>query len=178
MLIKETVLLNNDRLSLRSLQVDDITSEYIDGLNNPHINQYLEVRKCVQTRQTVEEFIVNNINDQHSIFLGIFIKQDLAPFIGTIRVSDIDLIKRIASVGICLFSRRAWKKGYALESMLLVKKYLFDEIGIHYIRAGICPANSNSVQLFQRAGFLEYCRLQNHPSYNEVLIYEARNPSL
>ncbi len=179
---KESILLEDEEIFLRPLCLEDITDEYIDGLNKPEVNRYLvDVRRTRQTRESVEKFITANMETHSSILLGIFLKDSPEPFVGTLRVSEINFFHYTASVGICLFVKRAWKKGYAVRALKMVKNYLFEEIGLRYLEAGVYSENSNSISLFTKAGFSESYRVKDKyrhiDSFKEVIFFNAINPS-
>lgn len=181
MINKGSILLQDETILLRPLDVGDITDEYINGLNDPEVNRYLvNARLSIQTRDSIEAFIRSNADDPSSILLGIFIKDATEPFIGTIRVSEIDLFHYFASVGICIFAKRAWKKGYAARALKMVNEYLFSKTGLHYIEAGVYAENASSLKLFANAGFKESHRLKDKyrhiNSFEEVIIFKAVNP--
>jgi hypothetical protein len=61
---KEKLLLENDIISLRPLQVKDITDTYINGLNDPDVNRYLvDARRNVQTQESVEKYVRSNLEN-------------------------------------------------------------------------------------------------------------------
>lgn len=159
-IVKNKIFLTGSHVFLRALTVDDMTDEYIDGLNDPEVNCYLLFARP-QTKATVGEYIRRNEEDRGALLLGVFLKNDPNPFVGTVRISDISWQHWLANVGVCLFARRAWKKGYALEAMGLAVNYCFQELGLHYLEAGAYAENVNSVSLFQRAGFNEVYRIKN-----------------
>ena len=178
---KESILLENDRIYLRPLRIEDITGEYVQGLNDTEVNRYLEVRRNVQTRESVEKFVISNMEDPSGILFGIFIKNSREPFIGTIRAHGIDFFHYTASVGICVFAKRAWKKGYAFQALKLVKDYLLGVLGLHYLEAGAYAKNKSSISAFTRAGFLEWYRVKDKfrlvDSFEEVIYFSVINPS-
>lgn len=158
----QEIVLENNILCLKPIGVDDITDEYINGLNDPQINRYLvNVRGCVQTRKTVTDYVKSNFEDPSSILFGIFIEDDPISFVGTVRISGISFFHFFADIGVCLFVKEAWKKGYGVESVSLVKDYAFNVLGLHYIEAGAYAENRNSINLFKRAGFSERYRIKN-----------------
>lgn len=179
---KETLVLKNNVITLRPLRVSDITDEYINGLNDPEVNKYLvNVKQRMQTRRSVAKYVLSNMKSKSDILFGIFIKDNPQPLIGTSHVSGIDFFHYTASIGICLFTKRAWKKGYALQAVQLVKDYLFRVVGLHYIEAGVHCNNTNSINLFSRAGFREWYRIKNKyrysDSFEETIYFAAVNPS-
>ena len=179
---KKSIVLENDRIYLRPLRIEDITGEYISGLNDPEVNRFLvNVRQTVQTRETVGEYVISCYESSNAILFGVFIKNDDSKKpIGTVHVSEIDLFHYTASVGICLFAKRVWKKGYALQSLQLVKSYLFGVLGLHYLEAGAYAKNKSSINAFTRAGFLEWYRVKDKfrfvDSFEEVIYFSAINP--
>lgn len=179
---KNSILLDIGRIYLRQLRIEDITDEYVDGLNDPAVNRYLlNVRQSHQTHISVESYVSASMDNADNILFGIFIKEDIAPFIGTVHVSRIDLFNYSACIGICIFAKRAWKKRYALESVQTVKDYLFETVGLHYLEAGIYAANINSIKLFTKAGFEESYRVKDKfryiDNFEETINYAAVNQS-
>ena len=179
---KESLLLENKTIYLRPLKIGDITVEYINGLNDPEVNRYLvDVRRTLQTRKSVRKFIISNIETLSSILFGIFIKDDPRPFVGTLRVSEINFFHYSASIGICLFAKHAWKKGYALKALKMAKDYLFKDLGLHYLEAGVYAKNKSSINLFTKAVFSGSYRVKNKfrhkNSFEEVIFLGVINKS-
>jgi RimJ/RimL family protein N-acetyltransferase len=146
------------------------------------VNRYLvDVRRTRQSRESVENFVTTNIQDPASVLFGIFIKGDQQPFVGTVRVHGIDYYHYIASIGICIFAKRAWKKGNGRRAIGLVKDYLFKTIGLHYLEAGVYAENMNSINVFNHAGFSEQFRVRNKyrhvDRFEEAVYLAAINPA-
>lgn len=178
---KKSLLLENDNLYLRPLAIDDITDEYINGLNDPEVNKYLDtVRQNQQTKASVTSYVKENWDNPLSILCGIFIKNDGNPFVGTIRVHDIDYFHYFATIGICLFAKRAWGKGYAHQALLTVKDYLFSKCKLHYLEAGVYAENLNSINCFLNAGFVEQYRVSKKyrhiDRFKDAIYFTAVNP--
>ena len=176
------LLLENDNIYLRQLRTEDITDEYVDGLNDPEVNKYLlTVRQHHQTLGSVKMYINSNFESTNSILFGLFLKEDPKPFVGTVHVSGIDFYHYFAGIGICLFAKRAWGKGYALQSIMMTKEYLFESLGLHYLYAGVFTKNTKSVTLFNNGGFSESYRMKDKyrhiDSFEEGISFAAVNPS-
>ncbi|MBN2583301.1 MAG: GNAT family N-acetyltransferase [Planctomycetes bacterium] len=161
-------VLETSRLTLRPLRPQDVTDEYVNGLNDPEVNRYLmAVKRTRQTRATVERFVATNRDAADCILFGLFVRGDSSPLIGTMRVSAIDLHDFRATIGVCVFAKRAWKKGYASEALAAVVGYLFGEMGLHYLEAGAYEENANSVNLFRRGGFRESYRVRDKARFED-----------
>jgi ribosomal-protein-alanine N-acetyltransferase len=178
---EKALVLETDRLRLRPVQVEDITDGYVAGLNDTEVNRYLmQVKRSRQTRASVERYVRANLEDPAGILFGIFVKDDPAPFVGTVRVSRIDRFHYFADIGVCLFAKRAWKKGYAREALEGVTRYLFESLGLHYLEAGVYEENTPSLNLFRRDGFVESFRVRNKYRFEDRfmdMVYLAKvNP--
>jgi len=177
--MKKNISLLTDRLKIKLLQVNDITPSYVDGLNDPEVNKFLvNVRLQKQTKKSVADYILFNLQSRTDLLLGIFLKNE-GDLIGTIRVSDISNFHYLCTIGICLFHKKYWGNGYALEALNKVSEFVFDRLGIHYIEAGVYADNISSINLFNRAGFSVKCvnrdkfRLDN--TFAEVITFGKIN---
>lgn len=159
-----------ERLALRTLSLKDVTTDYINGLNDPEVNKYMvQVRANKQSRKTVESFVQGNSNAADAYLFGIFIKNS-GKLIGTIRVHSISQFDYSCTVGICIFDKTNWNKGYASEGMKKVVEFLFDELGLHYIEAGCYQMNTASRTLFERAGFTVSAVIKNKYRYENAFV--------
>lgn len=178
--LKNEICVTTARMFARTLLVEDISADYINCLNNKEVNKYLEVRLCRQTGESVANFIKKNLESESDLLLGLF-KKDDKDLIGTIRISDISSFHFFATLGICLFKKEQWGKGYAVESLLRIKEFLFDDMGMHYIDAGMYSQNVSSVKLFERAGFECYVKISDkyrlEDKFVDVLMFRAVNPN-
>jgi [ribosomal protein S5]-alanine N-acetyltransferase len=163
MLTAETKQLKlfSERLSLRILNVDDVTQEYVDGLNDVEVNRYLLTsREHAQTLESVRAYVQSNLSKPTDYLFGIFLKGH-ERLIGTIRLSDVSPHHFFGGVGICLFDKSQWQKGYALEALQALVRFAFDRLGLHYLEAGCYAENRGSVRLFEKAGFTIVARHEN-----------------
>jgi len=134
---------------LSPLSPDQVTDLYVDGLNDPEINQFLVgPRSQVQTQETVREFVRMNNEDPASLLFGFFISTVLR---GTLRFHGIDGDK--AFLGLAIFDRRVWGEGWGTRMILAVTDFGFRELGLGEIRAVIEVENIASQIAFRRAGY-------------------------
>lgn len=182
MIDKKALLLESKYINLRPVCVEDISDEYINGLNGPDVNRYLvHVRFKNQTYTSVEKYVQFNIEHPQTILFGIFLKDNINSLIGTVHVSGLDFFHFTSSIGICLFSKNFWGKGYARQSLKIVKDYLFGPLGLHYVEGGVYAENERSIKLFTSAGFTEMYRVNNKyrydNSFKEVIFFGIVNRS-
>lgn len=177
--MKKNIALCTDRLKIRTLRIKDVTLGYVKGLNDLEVNKFLvNVRLEKQDKEKVSGFILHNLRSPHDLLLGIFLKEGNA-FIGTVRVGDISNFHYFCTVGICLFNKKYWGKGYALEAIEKVCDFIFKELKLHYIEAGVYEENRASMKLFKKAGFKIQVRYKNKYRYQDdfkpVIIWGLTN---
>ncbi len=177
---KGNIQIVTDRLVLKVLRPQDITPQYVFGLNDEEVNYYLlEVKRNRQTFESVKSFVLDNAGAANSLLLGIFLK-DLNELIGTIRLTGISFFHYYSGIGICIFAKQYWGKGYALESLLRIKEFVFNEMGMHFLEAGMYGQNASSVKLFEKAGFECYLKISDkyrlEDKFADVLMFKAVNP--
>jgi FemAB family protein len=140
------------RLFLRSLETTDATPRYVDWLNDPDINQYLESRHKSNTIEDVRQFIVDNNESSKYVLFGIF-KRDDGHHIGNLRIGPMDSNHQTAWVGIMIGEKSCFGRGFASEAILAASRYCQESLGLTKLLAGIYETNLSSVGAFRRAGF-------------------------
>lgn len=73
--------------------------------------------------------------------------------IGTLDLFDANFKHGRAGIGILIGEKHERNKGYALESLDLLKEYAMTFLGFHNLTASILDDNLPSINLFESAGF-------------------------
>jgi RimJ/RimL family protein N-acetyltransferase len=138
---------------LRPLQAQDVTENYVHGLNDPQVNRFLvSAREQRQTNETVRAFVTDNERASDSILFGIHFDERLR---GTTRLHDIDCVRGDASVGIALFDSSVWRRGLASAALQALASFAFGDLRLRQLNAGIESENVASQRAFARAGFVQ-----------------------
>ncbi len=153
--------LTTARIVLRPLAAADVSQRYVQWLNDPHVNRYLESRLVVQTRETVEAFVRAMNASAHDLLLGMFTRE-AQRHIGNIRLGPIDEYHRRAPIGLLLGEKDAWGRGFGTEAVSAVADDAFGRLALEKLIAGCYAANLASLRLFHKAGFHEEARLRRH----------------
>lgn len=143
---------------LRPLLVEDVHEGYVQGLNDPDVNRFLiGPRLHRQTYESVTDFVRQNLQMPDSILFGIWMKNS-EKHCGTIRLYDIDLNKKSANIGICIFDKDAWGRGLGSKAIRAVTEWgMESELKLHNIEAGAYIENQSSIKAFLAAGYRWVC---------------------
>lgn len=140
------------RLYLRQFNISDITLIYIKALQNEEIIGLTEARHTKWSEKKVKDYIKNSNKEGESILVGIFIKELDKP-IGNIRVFNFHSIHKRAELGIMLYDKSEWGKGYGTEALKAIVQFAFNDLKLHRICADYYSINKASARIFEKVGF-------------------------
>lgn len=141
-----------DGAYLKPLSKIDVTVGYVDGLNDPEVKVFLVgPRERTQTTESVEQYVEFNERDPRSVLFGLYVDDVLR---GTVRLHDVELSSGTAWLGIALFDKTVWRRGWASTCVNAVAEFAAD-IGVRRLFAGVEKENLASRRLFERCGFSE-----------------------
>lgn len=165
----ESFIVNGENLYLRPINLNDVSKKYVNWMNDPYINQYLESRFAEQTMESVKDFVKSMIGSQTDILLAIC-EKDSGRHVGNIKIGPINTIHSHAEVGLLIGEKECWGKGYGSEAIGLVVDYAFKTLNIHRLTAGAYAENISSIKAFKKNGFLVEGTYRNHVFYNDVFV--------
>ena len=146
------------KIYLRPLDMDDIDHSYLNWVNNEEIIGSLESLYLPTTKEQLESYLKNILNNDRIVFLAI-IEKDSDKHIGNIKLGPIDWIKRQATYGRMIGDKESWGKGYGSEAVKLILKYGFERLNLHKICAGALSTNIGSIKSNEKAGLkIEYTK--------------------
>jgi ribosomal-protein-alanine N-acetyltransferase len=144
--------ITSERLLFRTLSKEDVSDRYVNWLNDPAVNQYLETRFFLQTRETCEKFVSDMEKDPASYLFGIF-DQVTLDHIGNIKLGFINPHHQTAQLSLFIGEKSCWGKGYATESIRSITRWGFDQLGMERIEAGCYDSNMGSLRAFLKVGY-------------------------
>ena len=145
---KGHVELRSARFALRTLLPEDVSQRYVDWLNDPEINRYLEV-KTPQTFESVRAYVAGH--DLRTGFLfGIFDGEKR-------HIGNISLIIEerhgLGIVGVTIGERDYWGRNVVQEARQAVIDYAFDELELFKLSGGCKSSNNPAVYNYRRQGW-------------------------
>lgn len=150
MITKE--VLNGRRVTLRQIESDDCTTTYVDWLNDPEVNQYLETRWSEQSLESIRNFVESQRNNDHSILFAIILCDDNR-HIGNIKIGPINYHHKHADISYFIGDKSVWNKGIATASIKLITRFGFEHLDLHRIEAGAYSASIGSWKALEKNGF-------------------------
>lgn len=141
---------DNIQYSFKKLTVEDITDEYISWLNNPTVNQYLEVRHEYQTYDTVSHFIESFYDKEEKYIWGIYHDMKM---IGTVTLYDFDYREKNVEIGMMIGNTDYWGKLASDNAYKFALAFAFNEIKMDTATGGCYDNNLGIIFTFKKLGF-------------------------
>lgn len=174
----EIPTLQGEQIFLRRLTEDDATQDYVDWMNDPEVNQYLESRFYTQTVESTKAFIRSVTNDNNFQF-GIF-EKETGKHIGNIKVGSINHYHKYADVGFLIGDKSYWGRGIATEAIYLVSEFAFKTLKLHKLWGGAYSPNIGSMKAFLKNGYQQEGAKKNqylcHGEYVDDVLFGKVNP--
>lgn len=126
---------------------------YVDGLNNPLVNRYLDtVKQSTQTVESVISFVEYNLGAKDALLFGIW-QKGASNHCGTIRLHAIEHAHHTANIGVCIFDTVAWGKGLGANAVQAASQWALSHFNLRWIEAGAYEQNLASQKTFISAGY-------------------------
>lgn len=158
-------ILKGQQVYLKELLEADVSHQYVQWLNTPEINQYLESRYQKQSTASCLKFIQNLQKQKNHCFWGVYCNMNNT-HIGNIKLGPINFQYRRATIGLMIGDKDYWGKGIATEIINLVTQFSFSTLQLHKIDAGCYASNLGSKYAFLKAGYQVEGTLVDHFSIN------------
>lgn len=147
-----TACWSNDLISLFLLEETDVTTNYVDWLNNPEVNRYLETRFATHTLESTRQFVRTCAENPNSLLLGIRSHSLGNRYIGNIKL-EINWLHGLGEIGIMIGESDARGKGLAYQAISLLTAIARDELKLRKLTAGCYASNKASERSFIKVGF-------------------------
>ena len=147
-----STILKSKTLTLKELKSSDVTQQYVDWLNDPDVNKYLESRFTYQDNKKVTEFVKACQYSEVCFLFGIFI-EDGTRHIGNIKIGPINTHHNYAAIGLVIGDKDSWGKGFASKAISMITEFSFKQLKLVKIMAGCYGANIGSKKAFEKSGY-------------------------
>ncbi len=173
-------MLKGKRVTLKPLEMGDI-DEIMKHINDVDVNHFIS-RETPITRTEEEQWVKEMCSGgkyPKDIVFGIYVSdgkcKDDQRMIGTCGLHNIHWFSRFGILGISIFDKSVWRKGYGTESLNLLLEYVFAVLGLHRVKSCVYAYNEGSLALHKKLGFVEEGRERSatykRGEYHNVVLF-------
>ena len=158
-----------DKILLRQIELSDCNNSYVNWLNDPDVNQYLETKWSDQNLESIKAFVESQRNNNHSVLLAIVLKENNI-HIGNIKIGPIHPHYSHADISYFIGEKRYWHRGIATEAIELICRFGFEDLHLHRIEAGAYECAIGSWKALEKCGFKREGVLRKQVLFNNAFI--------
>lgn len=140
------------QIRLRPLKREDLDVHYLGWLNDPEVNDYLEVGIFPYTMDELQDFYDNLVGSRNQVVLAI-VESKSDQHIGNVKLGPINWIHRKATFSILIGDKSFWGKGIGTEATRLVVEYGFYRLNLRKIDLGVYAEHKAAVRAYEKVGF-------------------------
>ena len=137
--------------SFKKLTVEDITDEYVSWLNDPIVNQYLEVRHKKQTKETVSDYVSSFYEQEEKYIWGIYHDTKM---IGTTTLYSFNRTESNVEMGMMIGDTDYWGKLASDSAYKFILGFAFNELNMDSVTGGCYDTNLGIIFTFKKFGFV------------------------
>jgi len=156
----------NDKISgkhiyLKPISENDISDTYINWLNDPESNKYLEVRHKIQTEFSTINYI-NNLREIEGCDLFGIYKNESEILVGTLGITNYDKNNKRIEYGLLIGDKMSRQMGIGGLATIMFYEYIFTYTDMQKIHNPVVDANKNAWQLVESLGSKREGVLRKH----------------
>lgn len=149
------------RIYLRALTPEDIDSRYFEWFNDQASDTFTDHALWPNTHARMETFLQRVTRGEHDLVLAIVVRQG-DRHIGNIGLHRINWVHRRAEMAILIGEASFRNAGYGCEAGQLIATYAFNKLNLNRIALGVVAGNRAAIRSYERAGFVEEGRFEQH----------------
>ena len=142
-------LINGERIKLIPFTEKMVSKNYIDWLNDPQINLFLEVRHSRVTIEKQRKIVKDYIESPNVFYWAIALKA--GDTIGSVKLMTDKY--GVGEIGILIGDSRYWNLGFATEAIHTLSNWVISQKAARKLSAGAYSRNEGSIKAFIKNGF-------------------------
>lgn len=149
--------LTGDNIYLSPISLDDV-KEYAEMVNDIKVSVglgYLSYTNIIDF-ESEKEFLISVKKEK--MFAVRLLEND--ELLGNVGFNSVDLLNRMATMGIMLGNPNYQRKGYGIEAVKLILDYGFSFLNLRNISLSVFEYNEVAYNLYKKIGFKEAGRLR------------------
>lgn len=146
-----TVSLDRTEFQLKRVTDNDITSAYINWLNDDGIMQHTEQKFRTTTSKDASDYVALMEQSATDLFYGLFYE---GTHIGSIKLGKINPDHKTADLSYVIGDKSFWGKGIASEMIKKMVSLAFERLELEKIVAGVYATNQASIRVLEKNRFV------------------------
>ena len=168
-----------NHILLKELRVSDVTTKYVNWLNDYQIVQFTQQSNNIANYKKVVQYVREKQKLNYEFFYGIFLKQKKKgnnkfnlKHVGNIKIGPISFFHKTASISYLIGEKNYWKKGIASIAIKKIVKIAKRRFFLKKILAYVHNENKASKKALLNNNFILEAKLKKKLRYKNQRVSE------
>lgn len=170
----------SENFYIRTLHVNEVTHTYVDWLNDPEVNEFLEVKYTTWTLESCRRFVAEFQDSKIKYIFGIYDRKKNT-HIGNGSVSEINVNTGTFTLALFIGNKEYWGGSAGREATLLLLKFGFDHLGLRKFFGGAYSNQLASRLILRKIGAIEEAKLREKAMFRghpvDTIVYSVDRES-
>ena len=145
------VSLEETKFQLKPVTVNDITSAYVNWLNDAEIMQHTEQQFRTTTLEDASDYVALMAQSKTDLFYGLFFE---GTYIGSIKLGKINPNHKTADLSYIIGDKSFWGMGIASKMIKKMVSLAFERLELEKIVAGVYATNLAYIRVLEKNRFV------------------------
>jgi len=148
-------MFEGEKVVLRSMELSDIDA-IMEHRNDLEFRQFCGTA-LPQSREEQLEFIKSTwkLRQEGKAHFFTIIKKETKEFLGHCKLDVVNAIARSFNLGIFIYSKEDWSKGFGTDTMNVLLNIGFNYLNLHRIELWVYPVNKRAIHIYEKLGFIQ-----------------------
>jgi diamine N-acetyltransferase len=166
-------MINGDKICLRA-PLDKDKEFFFNLRNDLHLQMMLLSRPRANSKLKISSWLEKRLAEEDTLFF-VVVEKHSNNACGFVQLTNIDLIDRVGSLGICIGGEYL-SQGYAHEALHLFEEYIGNVFNIRKIVLEVLSTNERAIKFYLKSGYINAGILRQHVfqfnSFHDVSLME------
>tara|TARA_B110000467_G_C18106573_1_gene360108 strand:- start:81 stop:653 length:573 start_codon:yes stop_codon:yes gene_type:complete len=154
---------------IQKMTVDDVGDDYLNWINDPEINEFLESKYTVWTMDSLKEY-VRSFENTNVKFLFTINDMVTNKYIGNGSISSVNYNTEVFYFALFIGDKNYWGKHAAFETSMLLLKFGFEELNMRKVFGGAYSNQLASRFVLKRVGMEQEAKLKASFKYKNKFV--------
>lgn len=145
-------LTNHEFIYLKILTKSDVTSSYVQWLNNHNVTKFTELKKKKYNTNDVLMYVNEKYKSKSDFLFGIFYYKK---HIGNIKLGSVDYYHKTANLSYFIGNQKYWGMGITTLVIGEIVKIAFEILALSKINASVYENNKSSLSVLEKNNFVK-----------------------
>lgn len=151
------------------MTVDDVCDDYLNWINDPEVNEFLESKYTVWTIDSLKDY-VSSFEKTKSKFIFTIHDRESNKYIGNASISSVNYNTEVFYFGLFIGDKAYWGKHAAFEASMLLLKFGFEILNMRKVFGGAYSNQLASRFVLKRIGMNLEAKLKDNFKYKDQYV--------